>query len=139
MLRDEMSMVRPPLLLTALASAASLAAATPADKGGEAALAQALAHRVAGTPAACLPERELGSSRIITGTAILYELGDTVYVNRPEGASDLRSDDVLVSRTFGTELCRSDSVTLRDRSGQFDRSFVILGDFVPYARTKSHR
>jgi len=124
----------------ALMVAASPAAAAPADRAAaaEAKLAKALEGRVAGEPVRCISQRNIRSTRIIDRTAILYEVGGKLYLNRPDaGASTLDDDDILVTKTNGTQLCDMDIVRLVDRSGHFPRGFVNLGQFVPYAKAQT--
>ncbi|PAX06730.1 hypothetical protein [Sphingomonas lenta] len=125
------------LLSTLVAAAVLSAPAAAAPRDPEAELAEALRGRVAGEPVSCIPLRQ-ASSEIIDGTAILYRVGDTIYVNRPRGGAEtLRRDDVLVTRTFDSRLCRPEIVTLVDRFSRFQRGFVGLGDFVPYRRAET--
>ena len=109
--------------------------AEPVNPKGEAKLAKALEGRVAGKPVDCLQLRSIQSSRIYDGTAIVYDVGSTLYVNRPAiGASSLSWDPVLVTDTHSSQLCSIDTVKLIDRNGHFYRGFVGLGEFVPYRR-----
>lgn len=131
-----------PALAPILAAAAligivapSLAADRP-NAQGEAELAKQLADRVAGKPVSCLNQRDLQSSQVIDGTAIVYRIGRQLYVNRPSGAETLDNDDILVTKTYTGQLCRMDSVHLVDRAGGFTHGFVILGDFVPYTKDR---
>lgn len=123
-----------------LASVALLAIATPlaaADRyaeRAEAKLTKILANRTAGKPVQCLNLRDIQSSQIIDRTAIVYQSGGKLYVNRPDGAQTLDDDDILVTRTIGSQLCRMDPVNLVSRAGRFQHGFVSLGEFVPYAR-----
>ena len=58
-------------------------------------------------------------------------------VNRPKGgAESLDDDDILVTKTTGSQLCSIDAVELRDRSSRMYSGFVSLGEFVPYRRPK---
>jgi hypothetical protein len=128
-------------LATLLAGAALLAApvanaqrhrATPEEK-----LAKLLDGRVAGKPVDCISLDRTGSSQIIDGTAIVYQLGSTLYVNRPRGGADQLDDNsILVTNTFGSQLCSIDTVRLIDRNSYFPRGFVSLGEFVPYTKPK---
>lgn len=123
-------------LVLALAIGAP-ATGVAAAQGGEARLEKALRGRVAGQPVSCLPLRQASSTEIIDGTAILYRVGDTIYVNRPRGgAASLRNDDVLVVRSFSGQLCRPEIVNLVDRASRGLRGFVSLGDFVPYTKPR---
>ncbi len=101
---------------------------------GEEQLAKLLEGRVAGEPVSCIPLHRTSSSRIIDNTAIVYDSGRTIYVNRPRQPQSLDSDDVMVTRLHSSQLCRLDSVRLHDRSGFFYSGFVALEDFVPYTR-----
>ncbi len=106
---------------------------------GEAQLAKELQGRVAGKPQKCLDRDSSDSSYIIDGTAIVYRtLGNKIYVNRPNGAAQLRDDDIPVLFVTGSQLCRLDRVKLLDRSTRMDRGFVRLGDFVPYTKPAKH-
>ena len=132
----------PALLLAAalLGSSAAASAATPDNSKNEAKLAAALAGRVAGKPVDCISLRDIRSSEIIDDTAIVYDTGGgRLFVNRPRiGAESLDSDDILVTKSYSSELCDVDVVHLIDRSAHFPRGFVGLGKFVPYTKvTKS--
>ncbi len=104
----------------------------------EAQLAKVLDGRVAGTPVDCISLTGTQSSEIIDGKAIVYRVGSRLYVNEPRSGADmLDSDDILVTRTFGSQLCSIDTVHLIDRGGNFPRGFVQLGKFVPYTRPRA--
>lgn len=130
--------MRTPLLaLVAFVTAALPAAASAERRTPEAQLARAIEGRVAGEPTRCLRNMRGTSSRIIDGTAIVYEAGGTVWVNHPRGgASSLDQWDVLVTRQFANELCSGDAVRLLDSSSGMDTGLVLLGDFVPYRRAR---
>ena len=103
----------------------------------EAKLAKLLEGRVAGEPQNCIPLTAISSSQIIDKTAIVYKVGSTYWVNRPRGgAESLDDDDILVTKTTGSQLCSIDPVELRDRTSHFYSGFVSLGKFVPYKRVK---
>jgi len=100
-------------------------------------LSKMLAGRVAGKPTSCITLSGTQSSTIIDHTAIVYRVGGRLYVNTPRsGAESLDDDDILVTKTIGSQLCSIDSVSLIDRGSRFQRGFVILGPFVPYDRPK---
>jgi hypothetical protein len=109
------------------------ASAEPADR--EAELARVLEGRVAGEPVDCVDLRRIRSSRMIPDTAILYDAGRTIYVNRPRaGADSLNQWDTIVTRTPTGRLCSVDSVTLVDLPSNSMTGVVLLGEFVPYRR-----
>lgn len=126
------------LLASSLLSVPAAHAAGKAERTGEAALARTLGDRVAGAPVDCVDPRRIRSSRIIDGTAIVYNAGSTLYVNRPRaGAESLDDWDVLVTKIQGTRLCSTDVVQLHDRSSHMPSGLVFLGEFVPYKKVRS--
>jgi hypothetical protein len=117
--------------------AAPSAQAQRGERNGEADLARIVAGRVAGKPVDCIHMPSVRSTRVIAGTAIVYDAGRTIYVNRPRtGAESLRRDDVLVTRPNGSQLCSVDIVRLVDSGSRFQRGSVGLGQFVPYTRPR---
>ncbi len=56
---------------------------------GEEQLAKMLEGRVAGEPVSCIPLHRTSKSRIIDRTAIVYDSGRTIYVNRPRNPESL--------------------------------------------------
>ncbi|HEV7661368.1 MAG TPA: hypothetical protein VGO55_16125 [Allosphingosinicella sp.] len=112
------------------------AQAKPADH--EAELARAIAGRVAGEPVDCIDLHRVHASRVITDTAIIYDAGSVLYVNRPEnGAEELNQWDTMVTRTQSTQLCSIDTVTMIDQGSHSFSGVVFLGDFVPYRRVRT--
>jgi len=114
------------------------AAQAATDKTPDAKLSRVLEGRVAGKPVDCLNLRDIRSSQIIDGTAIVYETsGGTLYVNQPKsGASSLRSGKVLVTDTRSSQLCSIDTVKLYDSGSRMQAGWVGLGAFVPYAKPR---
>lgn len=108
------------------------------EQDREAELARALQGRVAGDPVDCIDLHRIRSSRIITDTAILYDAGSVIYVNRPaNGAEELNQWDTMVTRTPSTRLCNVDTVTMVDRGAGSFQGVVFLGDFVPWRRVRN--
>jgi hypothetical protein len=104
----------------------------------EAELARTIEGRVAGEPLDCIDLHRVRSSRVIPGTAIIYDAGGVIYVNRPRnGADELNQWDAMVTRTPSTRLCSVDTVTLVDQVSQTMTGVVFLGDFVPYRRVRT--
>jgi hypothetical protein len=123
-------------MLLAAAALATPVVAAPRDTP-ELQLQKVLAGRVAGKPTDCINLSSVNSTQIIDGRAIIYKAGGKVYVNEPRsGAETLRDDDILLTQTFGSQLCSIDSVKLLDRGARFQRGFVTLGKFVPYSLVK---
>lgn len=126
-------------LALAAATAALATAAAPAAPrlSPEARLAKELDGRVAGEPVDCINLRSVRSSRIIDETAIVYEVGSTLYVNRPRsGRESLDNWDTMVVRPFGSQLCSIDTIKMIDPSSQMLTGIVFLGDFVPYRKPR---
>ena len=122
------------ILLGAVLAAAPAAAERP---DAETELARALEGRVAGEPVNCIDLNRVRSSRVIPGTAILWEAGGVIYVNRPEsGADALNRWDTMLTRTPSGRLCSVDTVTMLDSPTRFMTGIVFLGEFVPYRRTR---
>ncbi|MBA4353660.1 MAG: hypothetical protein C0409_03100 [Novosphingobium sp.] len=104
----------------------------------EQALAKVLEGRVAGEPVDCIYTPRVMSTRIYDKTAIVYDAGNTIWVNRPEsGARMLDDNDIMVTTPFGSQLCSVDIVRMIDRSAGFWRGSVGLGQFVPYKKVKA--
>jgi hypothetical protein len=123
-------------LAAMLAASGSAIARPSAAERGQERLDKLLAGRVAGKPVSCISLHNIQSSEIIDRTAIVYRVGGgRLYLNRPEmGRESLNDDDIMVTKTVGSQLCRIDTVRLVDRGSRFETGFVGLGDFVPYSR-----
>jgi hypothetical protein len=117
----------------ALLSGPALQAKAP-KLTGEEKLAKLLEGRVAGEPVSCISTFNTRDARIIDKTAIVYDTGRTIYVNRPNDARSLDSDDIMVTRITGSQLCSIDTVQMYDRGSHFFSGFVGLEQFVPYRR-----
>lgn len=128
-----------PFIAAAAVTLTAPAAGAASRYDADAELQKALAGRVAGKPINCIPLSSVTGNTIVTGRAIIYRIGSRLYVNQPrgDGAKRLNRDDVLVTRTVGTDLCRLDVVQLLDRTSRIPRSFVSLGQFVPYTKPKA--
>jgi hypothetical protein len=125
-----------PLLVGSLALAAGSAQAKPVDH--EAELDRAIAGRVAGPPVDCIDIHRVTSSRIIPGTAIVYDAGSVIYVNRPRGGAETMDQwDIMINRLYSSELCSIDTVELIDQSSRMYSGSVFLGQFVPYRRVQT--
>ena len=114
------------------------AQAKPADR--EAELARALQGRVAGEPVDCIDLHRVRNSRIINDTAIVYDAGSVIYVQRPTAGADSLSDwDTMVNYPFGGRLCSIDTVRMVDPHSGMLRGIVFLDEFVPYRRVRDGR
>jgi hypothetical protein len=93
-----------------------------------------LEGRVAGKPVDCLSSIDTRDVEVIDKTAIVYSTGNTIYVNRTTNPASLDSDDVLVTKIWGSGPCKLDTIQLHDRSMGSWRGFVGLEQFVPYRK-----
>lgn len=125
-----------PLLAGAVLLAPAMVQAKP-RLAPEEQLARAVEGRVAGEPVDCIDLHRVRGSQIINDTAIVYDAGGTIYVNRPRsGADSLDQWDTMVTNTHSTRLCSIDVVNLYDTSSRMTTGFVFLGEFVPYRKPR---
>ena len=100
---------------------------------GEKRLAKMLEGRVAGKPESCITMLGSRSLTRINDTALVYKSGNTVWVNYTKTPDAIDNRDYMVIRKFsGSQLCRTDNITLRDRSSNMFSGVIFLDDFVPY-------
>lgn len=129
-------MSRHSAVLAVIAAAAGLVA-MPLDAArpsGEERLAKLIGEREAGTPRSCIFTHPNNSLTVIDKTAIVYRQGGKVWVNRTAHPEDLDEDEIMVIRRFGTNLCRTDTITQIDRSSGIFSGVILLTDFVPYEK-----
>ncbi|MBS1239693.1 MAG: hypothetical protein H6R45_399, partial [Proteobacteria bacterium] len=94
--------------------------------------------RVAGEPASCISTSRSDRLKVIDETAIVYDAGDTIWVNRTKNPGDLDWNDTLVINRLSTQqLCRLDQVTTIDQGSGFFSGVVFLEDFVPNKKADS--
>ncbi|HEY0115240.1 MAG TPA: hypothetical protein VGB54_05930 [Allosphingosinicella sp.] len=126
-----------PLLLGVAAITATPASAGP-RLSPEAQIERALEGRVAGEPVDCVNLRDIRNSRVIDGTAILFDAGGTIYLNRPRaGADSLDRADVQLVRTHTSRLCSIDTIQMLDAGSRILTGNIFLGEFVPYRRVRT--
>jgi hypothetical protein len=108
------------------------------DRSPQAELARATEGRVAGEPVSCISLHAVQSSHIIPNTAIVYNAGGVVYVNRPRnGAESLNRFDTMVTNLTSDRLCSVDTVRMVDLQSHTLTGLVFLGEFVPYRRVRT--
>ncbi|MFN3516960.1 MAG: hypothetical protein ACK4YM_07345 [Novosphingobium sp.] len=93
-----------------------------------------LEGREAGEPVSCIPQFETRDMQILDKTAIVYGRGNTIWVNVPQNAEHLDDDDILLTKTNGSQLCDLDIVQTLDRTSRMPNGFLSLGKFVPYKK-----
>ena len=121
-------------ILLVLAAATGFAGPASSHKDDPAAqLAKITEGRVAGAPQRCISLSQVYDAQIIDKTTVVYRIGNIYYVNKlKSGANVLDSDDILVTHTFGSQLCEMDTIHMVNRFGGGRSGFAILGPFVPY-------
>lgn len=129
------------ILLATLAGCAS----TPAERDRaeavqskeQAGLAAELAGLTPGEPTACLPE--LSRTQLQTkgyGDTVVYVASRNVKyrTDTTGGCRGVGRDDILITRTPATRVCRGDIAQTIDRTSRFPTGSCAFGDFVPYKR-----
>jgi hypothetical protein len=122
------------LVAFGMASVVSVPVAARERLTGEQKLAKMLEGRVAGEPVSCVDTYRNRQSQIVEGAAVVYGSGRTIWVNRTENPRDLDRWDAMLTKQFGTRLCRQDIVTTFDTATGMYTGNIFLTDFVPYTR-----
>ncbi|MCP1469370.1 hypothetical protein J3E64_001045 [Sphingobium sp. OAS761] len=124
-------MICAPLLLAACAGGN---VPRPLTDKQAAKLAQALDGKVAGTPVSCIDRRTQSNLTAISDTVLLYRVSrKLLYRNDLIGScSGLARGDIVVTQSFGTQLCRGDMTRTVDRTSGMMTGACALGDFTPY-------
>lgn len=123
----------------------AVAAATPSERRAaeeakaQAALSKELAGLVPGKPQTCINQfitRDYSATSF--GDTLVYRrsVDDTRYVTHTTGCTGIgnNGDNILITNTPSTELCRGDIATTVDRVSRFQTGSCSFGDFVPYHR-----
>ncbi len=106
--------------------------AAEAEQAGK--LEKRLAGLVPGKPQSCVPYSQIRGSNSY-GQTILYQHGTRqFYRNDTSPGCRIGFNDIMVTQTPISQLCRGDIVTLVDRNTGFPTGSCALGDFVPYRR-----
>jgi hypothetical protein len=115
-----------------------LASATwAAPQSGETELSRLVGEREAGKPIDCLLLRRVKYSRIIDGTAIIFEADGTLYLNRPTAGSELLDDDkAIMTSAPSAQICNGEAVQLFDAASGVISGSVFLGRFIPYTNKR---
>lgn len=123
-----------PVLLL-IAGCTTTAAAEQSDARDRARLEKALAGLTPGEPVQCLRRDQYNEIRTFNGT-ILYVAGrNRLWRNDVVGnCPGLRRGDIVVTRSFGSQICDRDIVQTRAPTGGFMSGSCSLGKFTPYTR-----
>lgn len=116
----------------------AMAKDTTRESKVQAALARELAGLTPGTPQSCLNtfETRNASAQSFGDTLVYRTTGSRRYVTVTTGCTDIggNGDNILITKTFSTQLCRGDIATTVDRTSHFFSGSCSFGDFVPYTR-----
>jgi hypothetical protein len=121
------------VLMSAGAAAHSADKPTRTEKN-EARLAEMLKGRTAGEPVTCIPEFKSNQVEVLEGVALVYGVGKTLYVAKPDHMDSMQWDDIMVVKRTGGQLCNTDIVRTIDRNSGFTTGVVFLSKFVPYRK-----
>jgi hypothetical protein len=122
-------------LLPFLLLATGCAATGAGPSSSESDLSIELAGRTAGEPRACIPTSS-GASLVARGRqALVYERGDTIWVNRLAApCPGLDEMSQIVIELHGSQYCRGDHFRARHAGQSIAGPICVLGDFTPYRR-----
>lgn len=122
----------PALLLLA---GCTTTATEQSDARDRARLEKALAGLTPGEPVRCLRRDQFNQIRTFEGT-ILYVAGrNRLWRNDVVGnCAGLRRGDIVVTRSFGSQVCDGDIIQTRSPTGGFLSGSCSLGRFTPYTR-----
>lgn len=127
------------LLLSACAATPGEIAREEADQARQSArLERKLAGYTPREPVSCIQPRNAHVD--IFGDTLVYNDGARLYRNQTTGGCfGLKRDDIIVTRSIGSQLCRGDIVRTVDRTSGFPSGACAFGDFVPYTRDRQGR
>lgn len=131
-----------PVALAALAGGLTMTAATAADpRPGPYArrqieLEKNLSRLTPQAPVDCIDTRFRNVAVQAIGTRLIYrESRNRIYVSETAGGCEqVARGDILVTRQFGTRLCRGDIATTVDRVARFQTGACAIGPFTPYTK-----
>ena len=133
-----MRVLLPSLLLLATActpTAGDLERQAARDAGARAALDTELAGLVPGKPQVCVNTTDLRDLKAYGATLVYHGTGRDKFVNQTSGGCErVANNDILVTRTSSSRLCRGDIATTVDQSSRSFSGSCGLGEFVRYSR-----
>lgn len=107
---------------------------TPLTDKQAATLDKALAGKVAGEKVSCINREPQTNLTVISNNVLLYRVSRRlVYKNELIGSCNgLTSGDTMITRSFGSQLCRGDIATSANLLTGMTTGSCALGDFIPY-------
>lgn len=85
-------------------------------------------------PVDCIDTRWSKSSLSAVGSKLIYRVGrNRMYVSDTAGGCEqVARGDALVTRQFGTRLCRGDIATTINAVARIETGSCVIGSFTPY-------
>lgn len=107
---------------------------TPLTDKQAATLDKALAGKVAGEKVSCINREPQTNLTVISNNVLLYRVSRRlIYKNELIGSCNgLTYGDTMITRSFGSQLCRGDIATSANLMTGMTTGSCALGDFVPY-------
>jgi ribosomal protein S14 len=127
------------LMLSACATTGQPSAAMLKQEATEAKrLDEALAGFVPGATTSCIDVRAVqGPESFGENTLIFRQSRNLVYKTQTRGSCErVGQDRALITRIYGSKLCRGDTAQSADLPGGYTSGFCVMGDFVAYRRPK---
>ena len=127
-------MLRATASLLLLVTSASAAAPEYSADRAERDLATALAGRTPGKPVNCVDQSRLQGPEVINDRIIIYrQSGGKIWLTGVKPSCPaLNGDMILITETFGTQLCRNDRFSTVPRGGGVPSAYCFFTDFTPY-------
>lgn len=102
----------------------------------QARLQQDLARLTPKPPVDCIDTRFRNVAVQAVGSQLIYrESRNRIYISETAGGCEqVARGDILVTRQFGTRLCRGDIATTVDRVARFQTGACAIGPFTPYTK-----
>jgi hypothetical protein len=125
-----------PLLLAACATGADTAPQLTEKQTQT--LEKELAGKVPGEKVSCISQFPQTNMRVISNQVLLYKVNSKlIYKNELLGScSGLSRGDTLITKSFGSQLCRGDIAHTADLTIGTLSGSCALGDFIPYRTPK---
>jgi hypothetical protein len=122
------------LILISLAAIPLASCTQPAVPNDNAALAQELAGRTAGTPKSCISTSQAQNLRVIDAQTLAYNDGPTIWVTHLgapcPGMQTLST--VIVEPQLGGQYCKGDHVRGLEQGAIIPGATCFIGDWTPY-------
>jgi hypothetical protein len=131
-----------PMIITAvlLSGCAAAPSGMPSkyEASEQARLDKDLEGYTAGKPQNCVDLRDLGGPESYGESVLVFRSGrGLLYKNQVSGScNNVGRHEALITRPFGSQLCRGDIARTADLSAGMTTGSCSLGEFVPYRKPK---